>query len=260
MIVIETGEILNMSLEFPCRGQGVTVDYMNYFAHGIRFLSDPWFLAGTASPDWLSVADRKVRLRERYVIPFTESDDPRCASYASGVLQHLHDDYWFHDTVAFYEITSAVADCFRKLPEQDDGFLPGFLGHIATELLLDRMLMIQFPGIIDDYYSAMEKVSSREIESFVNEIAVRKTSHLAKFIEIFKEVQFLKDYLETRQLLKRLNQVLHRVKLQPLPDRAEFVLESAWEIIQTRGWELLPTENYPINHQDFHTTLRKTST
>ena len=28
---------------------------MNYFAHAIRFLDDPYFLSGTALPDWLSV-------------------------------------------------------------------------------------------------------------------------------------------------------------------------------------------------------------
>ena len=33
---------------------------MNYFAHGVRFLEDPYFLAGTAVPDWLSVVDRRV--------------------------------------------------------------------------------------------------------------------------------------------------------------------------------------------------------
>lgn len=233
---------------------------MNYFAHGIRYLSDPWFLAGTATPDWLSVADRKVRLRERYLKPFQSSDDPRIASYASGVLQHLHDDQWFHDTVAFYEITSAIADCFRQIPDQDDGFLPGFLGHITTELLLDRMLMEQYPGVIDQYYEALEDIPPSAIEEFVNQIAVRETTQLAKFITIFREVRFLEDYLDTRQLLKRLNQVLHRVKLQPLPDRAESTLESAWKIVRERGWELLPPEKYPMNHPGFHTTQRKRTT
>ena len=28
---------------------------VNYFAHGLRFLNRPHFLAGTAVPDWLSV-------------------------------------------------------------------------------------------------------------------------------------------------------------------------------------------------------------
>ena len=42
---------------------------MNYYTHGLRFIGDPYFLAGTACPDWLSVSDRQVRLRSRHVAP-----------------------------------------------------------------------------------------------------------------------------------------------------------------------------------------------
>ena len=38
---------------------------MNYFAHGYAFLDDPYFLAGTAVPDWLSVIDRRMRARSK---------------------------------------------------------------------------------------------------------------------------------------------------------------------------------------------------
>ena len=77
---------------------------MNYLAHGIRFVDRPWFLVGTAVPDLLSVADRRVRMRERRVVPAVEaavdSAEPR-TQLAAGVLQHLADDDWFHRTPAF---------------------------------------------------------------------------------------------------------------------------------------------------------------
>ena len=41
----------------------IVADAMNYLAHGFRFTDEPYFLAGTAAPDWLSVIDRKMRLR-----------------------------------------------------------------------------------------------------------------------------------------------------------------------------------------------------
>ena len=44
---------------------------MNYFAHGYAFVDDPWFLAGTAVPDWLNVSDRGVRVRERQAEPWS---------------------------------------------------------------------------------------------------------------------------------------------------------------------------------------------
>ena len=41
---------------------------MNYFAHGREFVDEPYFLAGTAVPDWLSVVDRPTRIRSRQAL------------------------------------------------------------------------------------------------------------------------------------------------------------------------------------------------
>ena len=44
---------------------------MNFFSHGFRYLDQPYLLAGTAVPDWLSYVDRKIRARRRLAEPFT---------------------------------------------------------------------------------------------------------------------------------------------------------------------------------------------
>ena len=48
---------------------------MNYFAHGRPFVDDPYFLAGTAVPDWLNVVDRRVRVRSKQARLFVDSAD-----------------------------------------------------------------------------------------------------------------------------------------------------------------------------------------
>jgi hypothetical protein len=47
---------------------------VNYFAHGRRFIDDPYFLAGTAVPDWLNVVDRQVRVRGRHAAVYANPD------------------------------------------------------------------------------------------------------------------------------------------------------------------------------------------
>ena len=61
---------------------------MNYFAHGHRFVDDPYFLAGTAVPDWLSVVDRKVRVRaaQRDASPTTPMPGSRPWPVASSSI------------------------------------------------------------------------------------------------------------------------------------------------------------------------------
>lgn len=216
---------------------------MNYFAHGVRFLDRPHFLAGTACPDWLSVADRGVRLRSRRVAPFADASGTPQSEFASGVLQHLADDDWFHSTRAFHEVTAALAKKFKPLGE-DDGFRAGFLGHIGTELLLDAILIDRNPSLLDEYYCAFERINAHEIQGYVGAMAVRPPERLPKFIGLFRSVQFLRCYTDPQRLLTRINQVLDRVKLPNLPERAVAVLEEGYDIVAARADELLPAERF----------------
>lgn len=216
---------------------------MNYFAHGVRFIDRPYFLAGTACPDWLSVADRGVRLRSRRVAPFADDPGSPRAEFASGVLRHLADDDWFHSTRAFHETTAELAKAFKPLGE-DDGFRAGFLGHIGTELLLDAVLIERDPSRLDRYYSAVEQLDAAEIHEFVVAMAIRPPERLQRFIELFRDVQFLRCYTDPERLLTRINQVLDRVKLPHLPSRATKVLESGYELVADRADALLPPERF----------------
>jgi hypothetical protein len=217
---------------------------MNYFAHGIRFLDRPWFLVGTAAPDWLSVADRKVRLREKLLVPFLDDEDLRTREFVAGALQHLHDDGWFHQTSAFFEITATVAECFRRRCGTDERIRPGFLGHIFTEMLLDRLLIEEEPELLEEYYRVLSEVQGSQVEQIVNRIAPLKVERLAYFVDLFSEIRFLDDYRDNERLLERLNQVLRRVKLMPLPDVYLAAVEESWSVIRRRGRELLPADRF----------------
>lgn len=216
---------------------------LNYFAHGIRFLDRPHFLAGTACPDWLSVADRGVRLRSRRVSPFVDDSGSPRAEFAAGVLQHLADDDWFHSTRAFHETTAELGRAFKPFGD-DDGFRAGFLGHIGTELLLDAVLIERHPKRLDDYYAALEQVDADEVSSFVSDMALRSPERLPRFVGLFRSVQFLRCYTDPHRLLTRLNQVLDRVRLPNLPDRAVTVLEVGYGLVAARADELLPPDRF----------------
>lgn len=217
---------------------------MNYFAHGMRFTDRPYFLAGTAVPDWLSAFDRGVRMRHRRVVPFVDESDPVQAEVAAGVLQHLHDDRWFHETRAFVETSAELTRLFRKLLGPEDGFRPGFLGHILTELILDGVLIDANPDRIDGYYRALEQVDPERIQRAVNRMAKKPASKLAVMIPLFCREQFLRDYLKPNRLLYRLNQVMRRIKLKQLPGETEALITAAWSIVKSRHYDLLPIHNF----------------
>lgn len=215
---------------------------MNYFAHGVRFLDRPYFLAGTALPDWLSVVDRQVRLRARRVEPFARGDATPEADLAAGVMQHLRDDAWFHATPAFARVSAELTRMFREALPPDDAHRPSFLGHIVTEMLLDGVLIARDPPLLDAYYTAFAEVDAGRIELAVNRMARHSTDRLALFIPLFRRERFLADYQDPSRLLARLNQILRRVTLSPLPVETERVLRAARAIVETNASELLPRD------------------
>jgi len=224
---------------------------MNYFAHGHRYTDRPYFLAGTAIPDWLSVADRQVRMRPRRVQPFADGSGSPASELAAGILQHLHDDGWFHRTRAFAEVTGALTHRFRTLLPQDDGMRPSFLGHIVTELILDGLLIARQPDLLRTYYAALEQIDPAIVEQAVNNMSREQTNRLAHLIPLFHREGFLWDYLEPTKLLRRLNQVLSRIKLNALPPETVVVLEESWKIVESRADELLDNHqaSEPTDHE-----------
>ncbi len=224
---------------------------MNYFTHGRRFLDNPYFLAGTAVPDWLSVVDRKVRARSKGANALIGDADPRVAAIARGIVQHHHDDDWFHGTPAFAQLSWQFTVDIRDALPPDDGLRPSFLGHILVELLLDDALNIEFPGQLDGYYHALEWVDPQIVQQTVNRIAARPTNQLAQFIDAFRSVRFLFDYGDDDKLLYRLNQVMRRVKLSPLPAAIRGLLAAARRTVWTRRWDLLSAPSDAFNPSPF---------
>ena len=213
---------------------------MNYFAHGLAHIDRPYFLAGTALPDWLSVVDRKVRLREKTLAPQAASSD-----LAAGALRHLHDDAWFHTTRAFAEVSAKLGLLFRERLGGSDGFRCGFLGHITLELLIDAALAERYPARLDDYYAALTRIDPIVVENWISEVAGRRPEKLAWFVELFQREQILRDYADDARLLVRLNQVLRRVTLTPLPEDAAQWLAFARQRVRSRLDDLLPASHYP---------------
>ena len=212
---------------------------MNYFAHAAPFLDRPWFLAGTAVPDWLAVADRAVRLRSRHAEPLLGDADPAVAELAGGILQHLRDDARFHDGRAFAETSLELTARVRDALAGDDSLRPVFLGHLLVELLLDAALIADAPQRLAKYYRVLDGLDAQRIEAALNRMAPRPTRRLAAFIELFRRERVLSDYLEDDKLMVRLNQVMRRVRLARLPDEFAALLPAARRLVAQRREALL---------------------
>jgi hypothetical protein len=185
------------------------------------------------------VVNRKVRARSQRAAPLADDADPRVAALARGIMRHHQDDAWFHETRAFGELCWQFTAAVRDALMPDDSLRPSFLGHILVELLLDDVLIGREPARLTGYYGAMESVDPAVVEQVVNRISPRPTDGLTRFISLFCRERFLWDYAEDGKLMVRLNQVLSRVGLAPLPDGFRAILPEARRQVAKRSDELL---------------------
>jgi hypothetical protein len=224
---------------------------MNYFAHALPFLDRPYFLAGTAVPDWLTAADRGVRVRPRQAERLADDPRPKVASVAQGVLQHIRDDRRFHQSRVFAELSLELTAACRWVLGAEAGFQSSFLGHLLVEVLLDAWLVAEDPARLDAYYEVLASVEPLLVQQAANGMASRPTSQLAPMISRFRGEQILRDYLEDGRLLVRLSQVMGRVGMAPLPGRFRELLPKARRLVEDRQRELLegiPTRGVAGEH------------
>ncbi|MCE9546281.1 MAG: hypothetical protein K8T25_12265, partial [Planctomycetia bacterium] len=213
------------------------------FTHGRHALDDPHRLAGTAVPDWLSVVDRRVRVRSKRAAAFVNDVDPLTSSLARGIVDHHRDDGWFHATPAFAVLSAELATAARNVLPPDTGLRTWFLGHVLVELLLDAELIRREPQRLTTYYDQMASIDAPRVARLVGQMSGRDEAppQLEKFIAIFLRERFLADYVDDQRLMFRLGQVLRRVRLPSLPAEFAAMLPGARRKIAERADELLQT-------------------
>ena len=212
---------------------------MNFLCHAMPYFDEPLVAISTGVPDWLSIVDRKIRARGKIASQFLDSEDTELRHVAGGIIRHIEDDRWFHGTEAFIETNMRLAVQLRDLLPGDVGFRPTFVGHILIEMLLDAFWIRDDPEIADGYYQTLRECDLSTVQRCVNRITGKSTGELESVIERFIESRFLYDYLENDKLLKRLNQVMKRVGLAPLPSAVGDWLPQARKLVESRRVRLL---------------------
>jgi len=212
---------------------------MNFLCHALPYLDQPLLAVATGIPDWLRMIDRRIRARQRLAQQYLASADPNLRLVAAGIVRHHDDDRWFHGTRAFAETNLTLAIQLRDLLPGDEGFRPTFVGHILVEMLLDALWIRRDQALADRYYALVDSADPNELQRCVNAITGKPTDRLSELIRRFAVARFLYDYLDYDRLLFRLNQVMNRVGLPPLPPSVGGWLPSAEKLVESRQRELL---------------------
>lgn len=217
---------------------------MNSFSHALPYLEQPYVAVGCCVPDWLTAFDRKCRARKQKASHWVEAEDPVIREVAQGVVQHHRDDDWFHRGRQFHRLNQQLAvECRQQFPN-DHSMRPSLIGHVVIEMLLDAYLGQTFSGALDAFYEVVSQVDPARVQEAVNRFANRPTSRLTLAIERFLELRYVFDYVEDAGVRFRMNKVLERLQLTPLPPEADAWIGTVRDRVQAQASQLLA--EYPL--------------
>lgn len=190
---------------------GYKNDVMNFLSHFYfeRFATTPERVVGSLIPDLLKNADKNFVLRPNN---FEDklSVNPLHLDLLKGWNGHVEVDRLFHNSDYFFHHTHEIKESIRQeligLPIR-----PSFFAHIALELLLDHLLIVDKAISIAKLYTALEKVNRSALRSFLMISELKDITKFETFFDKFQSSQYLYEYADMQQLTRALFQICKRL-------------------------------------------------
>lgn len=213
---------------------------MNFLAHALLHLDDPWVVAGTSLPDWLRVVQRGARLPPARLSALALADGTPAHRLRAGVLRHHEDDRRFHADPGFEALTHELTLALRAL-SPDPRFRASTLGHISVEILVDASLLESHPGSGERYYQAIASLEPDELGRAASTLAGTELPRLPELQRRFLQARFILDYASDEGVCGALDAVLRRTGLPPTPPGTRAAIERARPQVRHLTAALFPT-------------------
>lgn len=188
----------------------------HYYLHEKK--EDPYFTVGLSMPDLFSFIFKKIYITEKFLYRTMDSaEDARHVSLLRGMVCHLRVDKWFHLGNFFKNHLRG----FRELYTQYEGFkFSEFHSHILLEILIDRYLLISYPGIARNYYQVFKEIDYSFTAIPFRGLKNFETPRFIQFMKTYSRSSFLFEYKEFSNIYTLLNRAYLNIGL-PVIKRAK---------------------------------------
>ena len=164
---------------------------MHFLSHYYldRSQNNPLFTLGALIPD---IAPGFTKTYNAKIRNKTWSLNAPADSVHRGILRHYELDAAFHGSIVFRECCTKTSKSLAETGLDREKYRFWFLGHIVTEVLLDRQLILQNESLIDEYYNVLSSVDTNKFNAYFyfNASEEEKNKILSNFIR-FLDVRFL---------------------------------------------------------------------
>jgi len=193
---------------------------MNFLSHYYfdRYNTHAYEVLGSLLPDLLKNANNSWNIHpEKKDLHY---QNPAHSYLLKGWKKHLLVDKIFHNTAFFFFHQHQLKLELREVMK-DSPVKPFFLGHIALELILDHLLLSEKKINADTLYHHLSQTSRQDIESFFRIHGLEQTDKFFSFFESFKKEQYLKSYIDVKNISYSLKRICMRLWKNPFTIQQE---------------------------------------
>lgn len=192
---------------------------MNYFAHFFvdHKLGQHEYNTGLLLPD----------VTRGYIKTFkhnVEHANAACLSFHQGCLAHYRADKLFHGSSFFTDILTQANGLINQANFSEALNRKWFLAHIMAELLIDRILITQYPDLLDEFYNSLQQINDSDLLDFLNLYEMKDSSKFFEFFNHFRKVQYIRYYTDNNKFVYSLNRIMIKAGVGEISEHDKAVL------------------------------------
>ncbi|MES2726714.1 MAG: hypothetical protein V4643_06400 [Bacteroidota bacterium] len=162
---------------------------MNYLSHYYidHQKGNYYFNAALFLPDF---ARNYVKHFTNTFTDFTEHEQ----NLLAGCLAHYQADKTFHPSAFFNQYNTAIVEEINQFVPLAHLPRKWFLGHILTEMLIDRLIVKQMPEICHQFYHDLAQIDTKILHVYVSRFSFKNADPFIKNFRHFCDARYLFGY------------------------------------------------------------------
>jgi hypothetical protein len=194
---------------------------LNYFAHFFvdHQLGQHEYNTGLLLPD---VTRGYVKTFKYKVI----SAHAASINFHQGCIAHYRADKLFHGSTFFGDLLAQASTMITHANFSEALNRRWFLAHILAELLIDRILITQFPDLLDQFYDSLQRIHDDELLQFLKDYEMKDSTKFFEFFNHFRKVQYIRFYTDNNKFVYSLNRIMIRAGVGAMSDSDLLVLQN----------------------------------
>ncbi|HHG83281.1 MAG TPA: hypothetical protein ENJ82_00910 [Bacteroidetes bacterium] len=190
---------------------------MNFISHfyADRTHTDSHFVIGSVSPDLLSIYNSQLRIKNSHLSKFEKTGDNTVSEgFWNGLERHFFVDKVFHSSPNFVIETKKISTLLTERFPHTETPRKFFIAHILLELLLDKILIDQKPGILEAFYAHFSSQGDfSEIQRMTQLVSGNQLNSYDAFLRKFLDKKYLYHYQEYDHITYVMRRILRRVRI-----------------------------------------------